>query len=171
SGPIAKDFTVDVEATVVIIAQMGSIALENTLYAQERQANRVKDEFLATLSHELRTPLNAILGWTQLLKMEKLEGEVAHGLDVIDRNARAQTKLIEDLLDVSRITSGKLRLNLKRSTFGPIVQAAVDAARPAADAKQIYLDVRLADDEIPVSVDPDRIQQVVWNLLTNAVKF
>ncbi|HSV15435.1 MAG TPA: ATP-binding protein, partial [Tepidisphaeraceae bacterium] len=166
-----EPFTHDDEAILVQLAQMGSIAIENTIYAQEREANRIKDEFLATLSHELRTPLNAILGWTQLLKMEQMPAEVAHGMEVIDRNARAQTKLIEDLLDVSRITSGKLRLNMKRSTFGPIVQAAVDAARPAAEAKQIHLDVRLADDEIPVSLDPDRIQQVVWNLLTNAVKF
>lgn len=166
-----ESFTHDDEAILVQLAQMGSIAIENTIYLQEREANRIKDEFLATLSHELRTPLNAILGWTQLLKMEKLQGEVAHGLDVIDRNARAQTKLIEDLLDVSRITSGKLRLNLKRSTFGPIVQAAVDAARPAADARQIQLDVHVDDDEIPILLDPDRIQQVVWNLLTNAVKF
>jgi signal transduction histidine kinase/DNA-binding response OmpR family regulator len=164
-------FTHDDEAVLVQLAQMGSIAIENTIYAQEREANRLKDEFLATLSHELRTPLNAILGWTQLLKMESLKADVAHGLDVIDRNARAQTKLIEDLLDVSRITTGKLRLNMRRSTFGPVVQAAVDAARPAADAKQVRIDVKLADDEIPVSIDPDRIQQVVWNLLTNAVKF
>ncbi len=164
-------FSHDDEAILVQLAQMGSIAIENTIYAQEREANRIKDEFLATLSHELRTPLNAILGWTQLLKMEKLEGDVSHGLEVIDRNARAQTKLIEDLLDVSRITSGKLRLNLKRSTFGPIVQSAIDAAGPAADAKQIRLEVRLADDEIPISIDPDRIQQVVWNLLSNAIKF
>ena len=83
--------------------------LENTFYAEERETNRIKDEFLSTLSHELRTPLNAILGWTQLLRMEKLDNEVSHGLEVIERNAKAQAKLVEDLLDVSRVTTGKLR--------------------------------------------------------------
>jgi len=96
---------------------MASIAIENSLFAEEREANRIKDEFLSTLSHELRTPLNAIVGWTQLLQMEKPQGEMAHGLEVIDRNARAQTKLIEDLLDVSRISSGKLRLNPRWSRW------------------------------------------------------
>jgi signal transduction histidine kinase/DNA-binding response OmpR family regulator len=164
-------FTHDDEAVLVQLVQMGSIAIENTIYAQEREANRIKDEFLATLSHELRTPLNAILGWTQLLKGDAVVPDVCHGLEVIERNARAQTKLIEDLLDVSRITTGKLRLNLKRSTFAPIVQAAVDTVRPNAEAKQLSLDVSMADDEIPISLDPDRVLQVVLNLLNNAVKF
>jgi signal transduction histidine kinase/DNA-binding response OmpR family regulator len=164
-------FTQDDEAVLVQLAHIGSIAIENTLYAQERQANRVKDEFLATLSHELRTPLNAIIGWVQLLQMEAVDDQVAHGLQVIDRNARAQNKLIEDLLDASRITSGKLRLNLESVNLGPIVRAAVDAARPAAAAKKIEFDVRVADNYHPVSIDPDRIQQVVSNLLSNAVKF
>jgi signal transduction histidine kinase/DNA-binding response OmpR family regulator len=164
-------FTRDDQALLVQLAQMGSIALENSVYAQEQHVNRVKDEFLATLSHELRTPLNAIMGWTQLLKMEKLDGQVAHGLDIIDRNARAQTKLIEDLLDVSRIASGKLRLNLSLTTLEPVIQAAVDAARPAAEAKKITLEVRLSAQSIPTMVDPDRIQQVAWNLLSNAIKF
>jgi signal transduction histidine kinase/DNA-binding response OmpR family regulator len=164
-------FTRDDQALLVQLAQMGSIALENTVYAQEQHVNRIKDEFLATLSHELRTPLNAIMGWTQLLKMEKLDGQVAHGLDIIDRNARAQTKLIEDLLDVSRIASGKLRLNLSFITLEPVIQAAVDAARPAAEAKRISLDVRMSGQSVPIMVDPDRIQQVAWNLLSNAIKF
>ncbi len=165
------DFTDDDEAVLVQLAQMGSIALENTLYAHERHVNQVKDEFLATLSHELRTPLNAILGWTQLLKIESPTGEIGHGLDVIERNARAQTKLIEDLLDVSRIATGKMQLQLTRSLLGPIIQAAIDAARPSADAKKIALDANLIAGNVEVSMDPDRIQQVIWNLLSNAIKF
>jgi signal transduction histidine kinase/DNA-binding response OmpR family regulator len=164
------EFTADDEALLVQLAQMASIAVENAIYAQEREANRIKDEFLSTLSHELRTPLNAILGWTQLLKLEKLEDDMAHGLDVIDRNARAQTKLIEDLLDVSRINTGKLRLNLKPINPDRIVETAVDAIRPAAEAKQLALELTQTGTG-EVLGDPDRLQQVVWNLLSNAVKF
>jgi signal transduction histidine kinase len=165
------DFTSDDEAIIVQLAQMASIAIENTIYAQEREANRIKDEFLATLSHELRTPLNAILGWTQLLRMEELPGDGRHGLDVIERNARAQAKLIEDLLDVSRITTGKLRLTMRETTLAPIVEAAIDAVRPVAEARQIKLEADLDRHVAPVKADPDRLQQVVWNLLSNAVKF
>ena len=106
-------FGSDDEALLMQLAQITSIAIQNTIFAHEREANRLKDEFLATLSHELRTPLNAIVGWTQLLQMEKLPEEATRGLAVIDRNVKAQTKLIEDLLDVSRITTGKMRLNLR----------------------------------------------------------
>jgi signal transduction histidine kinase/ActR/RegA family two-component response regulator len=165
------EFTADDEAVVQQVAHMGAVAIENTMYAQERQANRIKDEFLATLSHELRTPLNAIIGWVQLLQMESIDPKVAHGLTVIDRNARAQTKLIEDLLDASRITVGKLQLNLEPITLGPLVRAAVDAARPAAAAKDLRVELQMIDDGPPLAIDPDRIQQVVWNLLSNAVKF
>ncbi len=166
-----ESFTHEDQAIVVQLVQMASIAIENTAYAQERDANRIKDEFLATLSHELRTPLTAIIGWAKLLRMEKLDGEIARGLSIIDNNARAQAKLIEDLLDVSRISSGKMKLNLKRSAMGPMVQAAVDAARPDAEAKKITLSVEGADDETAVLVDPDRIQQVIGNLVGNAIKF
>jgi signal transduction histidine kinase/DNA-binding response OmpR family regulator len=171
TDPDGKEFTDDDEAVLMQVAHMGSIAIENTLYAQERQANRIKDEFLATLSHELRTPLNAIIGWVQLLQLEPIDGQVEHGLAVIDRNARAQNKLIEDLLDASRITSGKLSLNLERSTLAPIVRAMVEAARPAANAKQIEIEVRVSDDLPAVMIDPHRIQQVISNLLSNATKF
>ena len=172
------DFTDDDEAIVVQLAQMASIALENSLYAEEREANRIKDEFLATLSHELRTPLNAILGWTQLLRMER-DGkvsdpqEVEHGLEVIERNARSQAKLIEDLLDVSRITTGKMRLNIKPMQIGPVVLAAADVVRPATEAKQIRLLCQMDSDVagMTISGDPDRLQQVIWNLLSNAAKF
>lgn len=181
------EFTSDDEAILVQLAQMGSIALENSLYAEEREANRVKDEFLATLSHELRTPLNAILGWTQLLRMEAgragAEGvsspaiadpqEVAHGLEVIERNARSQTKLIEDLLDVSRITTGKMRLNVRRVPLAAIARAAADAARPGLESREITLELSVDPslDEVRIAGDPDRLQQVFWNLLSNAIKF
>lgn len=179
-------FTDDDEAVLVQLAQMASIAIENTIFAEEREANRIKDEFLSTLSHELRTPLNAIMGWTQLLQMEETKargatlgagdsnGEsAAHGLEVIERNVRAQTKLIEDLLDVSRITTGKLRVNLRPTELDPVLRAAVDTIRPAADAKRIAVNVDRPATEfaLTVSADPDRLQQVVWNLLSNAVKF
>jgi signal transduction histidine kinase len=167
------EFTSDDEAIAVQLAQMASIAIENALYAEEREANRLKDEFLATLSHELRTPLNAILGWTQLLRMDGVEAaETGHGLEVIERNARSQTKLIEDLLDVSRITTGKLRLNMRRAALAPVVQAAADAVRPTVEARRIALTCRVdAAAGAVVSGDPDRLQQVFWNLLSNAAKF
>jgi hypothetical protein len=139
-----------------------------------QRATRTKDEFLATLSHELRTPLSAILGWTQVL----LRGESAKGpeaqrqaIEVIDRNARAQAQLIDDLLDLSRIMTGKLRLDLHQVSFTNIVEAAVESVRPAADAKAIRLRAILGASQDIVSADSGRLQQVVWNLLTNAIKF
>ena len=165
------EFTHDDEAILVQLAQMTSAAIENMLFAEERETNRIKDEFLATLSHELRTPLNAILGWTQLLRMETLAEDAQHGVDVIERNARAQTKLIEDLLDVSRITTGKLRLSIKPISLAGVVRLALDVMRPAADAKQITLQANLSDSADAINGDGDRLQQVVWNLLSNAIKF
>ena len=165
-------FTGADEAVLVQLAQMASIAIENTLYAEEREANRIKDEFLSTLSHELRTPLNAILGWTQLLRMGKTDpAELTHGLNVIERNVRMQTKLIEDLLDVSRISTGKLRLGVRPMSLAPVIESAADAVRPAADAKRIKIVFNLDATADQISGDPDRLQQVVWNLLSNAVKF
>jgi signal transduction histidine kinase/ActR/RegA family two-component response regulator len=164
-------FTADEESIAVQLAQMASISIENSLFAEEREANRIKDEFLSTLSHELRTPLNAILGWTQILMMEEPTGDVGHALEIIERNARAQTKLIEDLLDVSRITTGKLRLATSVVGIAPIVQAAADAVRPTAEARGVNLDVHLPATPLRIVADPDRLQQVVWNLLSNAVKF
>ena len=166
------EFTSDDEAVLVQLAQMGSIAIENTLFAEEREANRIKDEFLSTLSHELRTPLNAILGWTQLLRVEKLTEETRHGLEVIERNAKAQTRLVEDMLDVSRVSTGKLRLNVKTINLRTLCEAAVEAIRPAADAKDIALEFNdEREDEKHINGDADRLQQVAWNLLSNAVKF
>ena len=165
------EFTRDDEAVLVQLAQMTSIGIENMLFAQEREANRVKDEFLATLSHELRTPLSAILGWTQLLKMGKGKADLDHGLSVIERNVKAQTKLVEDLLDVSRITTGKLRLAMKATSLGAIVSAAVDSVRPVAETRQVTVSCEIDADRDTVLGDADRLQQVIWNLLTNAVKF
>ncbi|HVG09717.1 MAG TPA: response regulator [Thermoanaerobaculia bacterium] len=142
---------------------------------QAEEANRIKDEFLATLSHELRTPLNAILGWAQVLRTGKVdESTTARALEAVERNARAQAQLISDLLDVSRIITGKLRLELKPVEIPRIIDAALDSVRPAADAKGIRIRVTL-DRGIggigPLMGDPDRLQQVIWNLLSNAIKF
>ncbi|HEV8615767.1 MAG TPA: ATP-binding protein [Methylomirabilota bacterium] len=140
--------------------------------AEAEAANTMKDEFLATLSHELRTPLNAVLGWTRMLRSGQLSEEAAaRALEVIERNGNAQVQLIEDLLDVSRIITGKLRLDVRRVEPAGIVEAAVDAVRPAAEAKDIRLQSILDPRAGPVSADPDRLQQIVWNLLSNAIKF
>ncbi len=134
--------------------------------------NRLKDEFLATISHELRTPLTAILGWIQFLRRGQLDKSAAdHALDVIDRNGQAQLHLIEDLLDVSRIITGKLQLDVRALDLAAVVIAALDAARPAATAKEIELLARFDPAAARVSGDADRLQQVVWNLVNNAVKF
>jgi signal transduction histidine kinase len=171
-GRIQGDFTPDDEAVLLLLAQKASIAMENTLNSEAREANRVKDEFLATLSHELRTPLTAMLGWTQLLRSGKLdERDAACGLDVIERNVRAQAKLIDDLLDVSRIITGKLELSVRPLSLAAVVQAAIDVVRPAADAKGVEFHVTLDEAAGRVTGDPDRLQQVVWNILVNAVKF
>ncbi|HTT04643.1 MAG TPA: PAS domain S-box protein [Steroidobacteraceae bacterium] len=139
-----------------------------------QRATRLKDEFLATLSHELRTPLTAILGWTQLLLRSgspKEPAEQTRAIEVIDRNARAQVHLIDDLLDLSRIMTGKLRLELRQISFSGVIEAAVDSARPAAEAKGIRLRTILGASPDIISADSNRLQQVVWNLLTNAIKF
>ena len=139
-----------------------------------QRSTRLKDEFLATLSHELRTPLSAILGWTQVLLKEgtpKGPDLQKRAIDVIDRNARAQVKLIDDLLDLSRIMTGKLRLDLHQISFASVVEAAVDSAMPSAAAKDIRLKAILGASRDVVSADGARLQQVVWNLLTNAIKF
>jgi signal transduction histidine kinase/ActR/RegA family two-component response regulator len=140
--------------------------------ADAEEANRLKDYFLATVSHELRTPLNAILGWATMISNENVDdARRARGLEVIERNARLQVSLIDELLDVSRIISGKMRLDVQ--TLNPIdaIQAAVEAVRPAIEAKGIRLQSVLDPLAGPVSGDPERIQQVLWNLLNNAAKF
>jgi signal transduction histidine kinase/ActR/RegA family two-component response regulator len=142
------------------------------LLRDAEDANRMKDQFLATLSHELRTPLNAIVGWTALLMQGNLAPDAAaRAVAVIDRNARAQTKLIEDVLDVSRIVSGKLRLNVRALDLVAVVRAAAESVNHAANAKRIRMKLLLEAGTGNVSGDPDRLQQVVWNLLSNAIKF
>lgn len=139
---------------------------------QAEASNRLKDEFLAIVSHELRSPLNAMLGWVQMLRAGKLNETMTYkALETIERNARAQTQLIEDLLDVSRIITGKLRLNVRSLQLAPIIEAAIDTARPAADAKSIRLQPILDSSAGPVSGDSERLQQIVWNLISNAIKF
>ena len=142
------------------------------LLVREREANRLKDEFLATLSHELRTPLNAILGWTRLLRSKAVQpGDVDRALEKVERNAHAQTRLVEDLLEVSRITTGKLRLEVRPLDLAVLATTAVESIRPTAEARGVAVDRRFAPVVLPTAGDPDRLQQVIWNLLTNAVKF
>ena len=187
-------FTERAERLIVAVAAQAGIAIDNArLYeaaqaaADERKvlleseraartaaerASDLKDEFLATLSHELRTPLNAILGWSQVLRTSaRDDADYAKGLDAIERNARVQTQLIEDLLDMSRVTSGKLRLDVQPLQPVSFVEAALETVRPSADAKGIRLESTLDPAAGPISGDPGRLQQVVWNLLSNAIKF
>ena len=144
---------------------------ERNARAEAERANRMKDEFLATISHELRTPLNAMLGWAQLLRRSPLEGTVAQGVEIIERNARIQAQLVEDLLDMSRIISGKMRLNIRQVDLLAVIEAALEAVRPAAQAKEIRLQRALDPMTGPVRGDAARLQQVIWNLLSNAIKF
>ena len=135
-------------------------------------ANRAKDEFLASVSHELRAPLNAILGWARMVRSGMVDqAKLEHALEIIERNAQAQKELIEDILDISRIITGKLRIQIRRVSYLSIVGAALDTVRPAADAKQIELVTDLDSLADEAAGDPDRLQQVVWNLLSNAIKF
>lgn len=147
---------------------------ERSARMEAQRATRMKDEFLATLSHELRTPLSAILGWTQVLRRAGQADkpvDLERAIDVIDRNARAQVKLIDDLLDLSRIMAGKVRLDVQPIALLDVVQAAVDSALPSAEAKDLRLTSRLDPAASMVHGDSARLQQVVWNLLTNAIKF
>jgi signal transduction histidine kinase len=168
------------EQVVVGLAAQAAVAVDNArLYEKEQQArldaeaaNRTKDEFLATLSHELRTPLNAILGWARMLEAGELAPAVRDkALGVIVRNAKMQSQLIEDLLDVSRIVSGKLKLETRPMALAPVVEAAIDTIRPGAAAKDIGVQTAIDAAGGTVLGDPGRLQQVVWNLLSNAVKF
>jgi signal transduction histidine kinase/ActR/RegA family two-component response regulator len=140
--------------------------------AQAEAANRAKDVFLATLSHELRTPLTAVLGWARMLRRLKMDEEtVQHGIHIIERNAEAQNQLIQDLLDVSRIITGKLHLEVRPVELTPLIKAAVESVQQAAEAKSIELSVEFEGETCLVRGDPDRLQQVIWNLLSNAIKF
>jgi len=145
---------------------------ERAAHQESERINRTKDEFLATLSHELRTPLNSIFGWTQILKMKPSDAAlVSTGIEVIDRNIRIQTQLIEDLLDVSRIISGKVRLDVQSISLSDVIEAALESVALAIQAKQIRLEKVIDPLGCAISGDFGRLQQVLWNLLTNAVKF
>jgi signal transduction histidine kinase len=155
------------------VARRAGLAVEHArLFAEAQEANRIKDNFLATLSHELRTPLNAIIGWAQVLLEHEAEAEPQrHGLEVVLRNARAQEQIVSDVLDVSRIVSGKIRLDAAATDVVEVVDAAVEATRLPADAR--HVEVRFVRPSQPVIIagDARRLQQVVWNLLANAIKF
>ncbi|MEG4328868.1 ATP-binding protein [Microcoleus sp. herbarium5] len=145
---------------------------EQIIRADAEAANRAKDEFLSILSHELRTPLNAILGWSTMLRQKNLsEDKVARALETIERNAKSQAQLIEDILDVSRIITGKLRLRVRPVNLVPVIESAIESVHLAAEAKSIRLHSVLDSEAGPLLGDADRLQQVVWNLLSNALKF
>ncbi len=149
-----------------------SATRQHELTETAERANELKDEFLATLSHELRTPLTSIVGWAGMLGDPKLDPVTSlHAIEVIRRNARMQVQMVDDLLDVSRIISGKLRLSVQPIDLGSIIIAAVDGLRPAAEAKEMRLQLQLDSPAGQVSGDPDRLQQVAWNLISNAIKF
>src|SRR3954468_9963667 len=189
----ASIFTERTERLILGIAAQAAVAIENArlyeatqkasedrqnlleseraAHADSERANELKDEFLATLSHELRTPLNSILGWAQVLKMSATTPDFQRGLDAIERNARLQAQLIEDLLDMSRITSGKMRLDIQPVELIPVIEAAIETVRPASEAKLIRIEKLFDADAGPIFGDPSRLQQVIWNLVSNAIKF
>ena len=154
-------------------AELAQLLLrERALRAEAEQASRLKDEFLATVSHELRTPLNAIMGWSRMLRSRKLDEESSdHALEVVERNALAQKQIIEDILDVSRVITGKLQLNVSAVDLGSVIDAAFDAVRPALQAKEIRIRKQIEPSLRMISGDGERLQQVIWNLLSNAAKF
>ncbi|MGH9928683.1 MAG: PAS domain S-box protein [Pyrinomonadaceae bacterium] len=169
ASKIARDIT---ERRRIEAEREELLSREQEARSEAEVANRVKDEFLANLSHELRTPLNAIVGWAGMLRNNKLNpNDAQRAIEIIDRNAKAQTQLIESVLDVSRIVSGKLQFDLRPVDVEKVIEAAVDSMRPAADAKNIRFRVRVGSNIAPVSGDFNRLQQVIWNLLSNAVKF
>lgn len=193
-------FTERAERIIIGVAAQAAIAIDNArlyeaaqkelatrkdaeaereqLLASEKEAReraeremRMKDEFLATLSHELRTPLNAILGWANVLRGSTTAEDIAEGIEIIERNARAQAQIIEDLLDMSRIISGKVRLDVQRVDLMQVIRSAMESVKPMADAKGIRMTSVLDPLAGPITGDPARLQQVLWNLLTNALKF
>src|SRR5262249_29204923 len=134
--------------------------------------NRLKDDFLSTLSHELRTPLNSVLGWARLLASGKLDAaQTAHAVQAIERAGWAQSRLIEDLLDMSRIVAGKLELSTRPTIVPSLAEAAVESLRNAAQAKRLAVHLSVDAPREPIAADPDRLQQVAWNLVSNAIKF
>jgi two-component system, chemotaxis family, CheB/CheR fusion protein len=148
------------------------LTTEQSARTAAEAANRSKDEFLSVVSHELRNPLNSMLGWTQLMRDRSFDAaQTAHALSTIERSAKSQLKLIEDILDTSRITTGKLQLNVRAISLVPVIESAIDIARLSAETKNIQIETALEAANVKVSGDPDRLQQVFWNLLSNAIKF
>jgi PAS domain S-box-containing protein len=147
------------------------LASEKQLRRQAEEASRLKDEFLAVVSHELRSPLNAITGWASLLLMRQLDDRTKHAIETILRNAQTQTQLVADLLDVSRIVTGQLRLKVRSFQLIPVIEASIEVVRPASEAKSIRIETILDPSAGQIAGDPDRMQQIFWNLLSNAVKF
>src|SRR3569833_430217 len=143
---------------------------ERAARSEAERATRLTDEFVATMSHELRTPLNAIVGWASILRRDRRSDTIKQGVDVIERNAKLQARMVEDLLDMSRILSGKLAIELQRTDLSGVIEAAVAAVQPAADAKHVRVHTAVGPNGA-VNGDPGRLQQVLWNLLTNAIKF
>jgi signal transduction histidine kinase/CheY-like chemotaxis protein len=170
-GLIAAQEVAEKQA-IELVQSTAMLAEEQEARAKAQEADRAKDQFLAMVSHELRNPLSPILAWSRMLRLGTLDAEKQRdAVDAIERNAMAQAQLIEDLLDVSRIVSGKLRLDVRPTSLRKVIEATVGALRPSADAKQIRVQVVLDSGPDMVLGDPDRLQQVVWNLLSNAVKF
>lgn len=173
-GSIVGTITVIEDVTERVVSER---ELRNQIAASERarkvaeEASKLKDEFLATMSHEIRTPLNAVLGWARILRTQPRLKSRDHALEVIERNAASQLRLVEDLLDMARVISGKLRLELKTVAFEDVVRAAIDVVTPAAAAKNITISTSFDKHRPAISGDSDRMQQVVWNLMSNAVKF
>jgi len=174
SGPVGmRGVTLDITPAMCAEVERAEL-LERESHAREaaEEASRLKEEFLATVSHELRTPLNAVVGWSRLLRMGQLDHEgMNHALEVIERNALMQKQIVEDLLDVSRIVTGKLRINTQPVDLLLVIHAAIDAIRPAAEAKKIEIRMHFEAPDVIVRADVERLQQVFWNLLANAVKF
>ncbi|HEV8427989.1 MAG TPA: MASE1 domain-containing protein, partial [Pyrinomonadaceae bacterium] len=174
NGPVGmRGVTTDITAAVKAETERAEL-LERESHARQQaeEASRLKEEFLATVSHELRTPLNAVVGWSRLLHSGQLDADgVTHAVEVIERNAAAQRQIIEDLLDVSRIVSGKLRISTQPIDLLLVIHAAIDAIQPAAEAKEIKISLHIAAPDVVVRADNERLVQVFWNLLANAVKF
>ena len=174
SRPIGmRGVTMDISAAVrAEIERADLLERESQARRQAEEASRLKEEFLATVSHELRTPLNAVVGWSRLLSSGQLDADgMTHAVEVIERNAMAQRQIIEDLLDVSRIVAGKLRINTQPVDLLLVIHSAIDAVRPAAEAKEINISTHVEAPDSIVRADSERLQQVFWNLLANAVKF
>lgn len=171
-GSQEGEFSAEDEAIAAQLAHFTVIAIENILFCQAQEANRLKEEFLATLSHELRTPLQAMLSWAHILRMDSIDrAMLTRGLEVIERSAKAQTQLIDALLDVSRITSGKVSLEKQPVQLRKLLQSGLEAARPDATAKGVVIRGPQGDEEVSVRGDPNRLEQVIANLLSNAIKF